>query len=199
MPVLTVFAGPNGSGKSSIIRRLDFEGTENLLQADEIAKRINSADPSRAAVAAAREVITRTRLCIRNHQSFAIETTLASGSTLVTIREAQQQGFFVNLVYVCLESPEDNIHRVRERFAQGGHFVPDDDVRRRYGRSLQNLTAALRFVDQAVVYDNSETEPRIVLEADHGSITWRGPSEPVWVTRVCDRMARENPGHLHEE
>ena len=191
MPVLTVFAGPNGSGKSSIIKRLDFEGAENLIQADEIAKRINSADPSRAAVAAGREVITRTRLYVRNHQSFAIETTLASGSMLATMREAQLQGFLVHLVYVCLDGPERSIQRVRERVAEGGHHVPDEDVRRRYGRSLQNLTAALRLADNAIVYDNSEGEPHKALEASHGSITWRGSSEPIWVTRVCDRLARE--------
>ena len=97
MPVLTVFAGPNGSGKSSIIRWRDFEGIENLLEADAIAKRINSADPSRAAVAAAREVIGRTREYVKNHRSFAIETTLASRSTLATMREAQQQGFSSSL------------------------------------------------------------------------------------------------------
>jgi hypothetical protein len=60
-PVLTVLAGPNGSGKSSITSSLEFEGRENLLDPDAIARRINPADPYRAAVAAGREVITRTR------------------------------------------------------------------------------------------------------------------------------------------
>jgi predicted ABC-type ATPase len=32
VPVLTVFAGPNGSGKSSLIRQVEFEGRENLLE-----------------------------------------------------------------------------------------------------------------------------------------------------------------------
>ena len=47
MPVLTVFGGPNGSGKSSLIRQVEFEGLENLLEPDAIAKRIKPEFPSR--------------------------------------------------------------------------------------------------------------------------------------------------------
>jgi hypothetical protein len=67
-------------------------------------------------------------------------------------------------VYICLDTPERSIQRVRERVAQGGHDVPDTDVRRRYIRSLLNLPAALSLAHQAMVYDNSEAEPRKVLE-----------------------------------
>jgi predicted ABC-type ATPase len=61
VPVLTVVGGPNGSGKSGVIRSVEFEGRDNLLEADAIAKRINPAKPRQAAVAAAREVIRRIR------------------------------------------------------------------------------------------------------------------------------------------
>lgn len=188
MPVLTVLAGPNGSGKSTVTRSLAFEGRDNLLDPDAIAKRIDPVDPFRAAVTAGREVITRTRLYLQNRESFAIETTLASASTLATMREARQQGFAIRLVYVCLEDAEINIERVRERVARGGHHVPDDDVKRRYERSLRNLPAALRLADEATVYDNSETAPRRVLETRRGLIAWRSLNEPAWVTRVCKEM-----------
>ena len=193
MPVLTVFAGPNGSGKSSINHRLEFEGRDNLLEADAIAKRIDPDNPRQAAVAAAREVIRRTREYLNNRQSFSIETTLSSGSTLATIRDARKQGFSVRLIYVCLDNPERSIQRVRERVAQGGHDVPDADVRRRYSRSLLNLPAALRMVDQAVVYENSEAEPRKALETRAGVITWRGMNEPAWVTRACEGLTSQGP------
>ncbi len=50
MPVLTVFAGPNGSGKSSLIRQVEFEGRENLLEPDAIARRIKPEFPQRAGI-----------------------------------------------------------------------------------------------------------------------------------------------------
>ena len=77
MPALTVFGGPNGSGKSTLIAKLEFEGRDNLLDADAIAKRMNPSNPRQTAVAAGRELIRRTREYLENRESFAIETTLA--------------------------------------------------------------------------------------------------------------------------
>jgi predicted ABC-type ATPase len=77
VPVLTVFAGPNGSGKSSLIRQVEFECRENLLEADAIARRINPELPQRAGVSAGREVLRRSAEFLRGNESFAVETTLA--------------------------------------------------------------------------------------------------------------------------
>ena len=124
MPVLTVFAGPNGSGKSSVMREPAFVGSENLLDPDAIARRINPSDPSRAAVAAGREVILRTRRYLEDRQSFGIETTLSSSSTLATMEAGIDRGFTAGL---CLpEHPgaeyQTRAGAVRTRRA----FVPDD-------------------------------------------------------------------------
>ena len=79
MPVLTVFAGPNGSGKSSIIRRGEFEGKLNLLEADAIAKRMNPALPEQAAISAGREVLLRAKRYLLGGESFSIETNARRG------------------------------------------------------------------------------------------------------------------------
>ena len=139
-----VIAGPNGSGKSSVIGQLDYEGRENLLDPDAVAKRIDPKNLQRAAIAAAREVIQRTRHYLRDRQSFAIETTLSGGGVIETMRAAREGGFDVYLTYVCLDTAERNIQRVRERVSRGGHDVPAEDVRRRYERSLAHLPGALR-------------------------------------------------------
>jgi len=188
VPVLTVFAGPNGSGKSSIIPWFKFEGKDNLLETDAIARRINLIDPHRAAVAAGREVIRRMREYTETRESFAIETTLAGRRTLPVIKSAAETGFFVRLVYICLDNPELSVQRVRERVAQGGHDVPDEDIRRRYNRSLMNLPETLRFVNQAVVYDNSGAEAQKMLEVQAGIITWHAISESLWVNRLVEAM-----------
>jgi predicted ABC-type ATPase len=54
--------------------------------------------------------------------------------------------------------------------AQGGHDVPDADVRRRYARSLSNARQLLPIVHQALVFDNSGAEPRPVFEMRKGQI-----------------------------
>jgi len=189
-----VVAGPNGSGKSSVIGQLDYEGRENLLDPDAIAKRINPENLQQAAISAAREVIQRTRQYLHERQSFAIETTLSSGRILETMRLAREGGFIGCLTYLCLDSAERNIQRVRERVSRGGHDVPADDVRRRYERSLANLPPALRLAHRASAYDNSEGTPRRVLETRDGVIVWRANDQPAWVTQVRKVVSGQIPG-----
>ncbi|HUI78894.1 MAG TPA: hypothetical protein VLY24_13295 [Bryobacteraceae bacterium] len=38
---MTVIAGPNGAGKTTLTKVLDFEGRENRLDPDAIARQIN--------------------------------------------------------------------------------------------------------------------------------------------------------------
>ena len=182
MAVFTVIAGPNGSGKSSLTRQLDFEGRVNLLDPDAIARQMTPDDPSRSALSAGREVIRRSRSYIEAGENFAVETTFSGGWILTTIEAAIDKGFFIRLVYVCLNTPERNIQRVRERVAQGGHSVPDEDIRRRYSRSLENVATILEKVNQASLYDNSEEALRKVLEMRKGAITWQDSNLPLWAS-----------------
>ncbi len=55
MPVFTVVAGPHGSGKSTITKEYDFEGEENILDPDAIAKRMDPENPARRGVEAGRK------------------------------------------------------------------------------------------------------------------------------------------------
>lgn len=186
MPVLTIFAGPNGSGKSSIIDCVAFVGRNNLLEADAIAKRIHATQPQSAAIAAGREVLRRTQEYLDSGEDFAIETTLSGKWTLTAVREAQVRRFFVRLVYICLENPEQCIRRVRERVAQGGHDVPNDDVRRRYFRSLTNAKPLLTIVDETFVYDNSGLEPKLIFEFQSGRLVSKSSYVPDWARALLE-------------
>ena len=184
MPSLTVLAGPNGSGKSSTTRYLQFEGRDNLLDPDAIARRMDFEDPSRAAVKAGREVIRRIREYLDSGQSFGIETTLSGGGHIENMRTARERGFTVHLAYICLDSAEVNIQRVRARFATGGHDVPEEDIRRRYERSLANVPLALRISNTAWLYDNSGDASRAVMGTRDGVVIWCADDAPDWVLRV---------------
>ena len=86
------------------------------------------------------------------------------------IRAALERSFLPDSSIICLDNPERSIQRVRERVAQGGHDVPDSDVRRRYSRSLSNARAVLRIVHQGLVFDNPGAEPRRVFEMRKGQL-----------------------------
>lgn len=181
MPTLTVIAGPNGSGKSTITRAANFEGRDRLLDPDAIARDLNPLNPSAAAVDAGRAVLQRTADYLSQGVSFAIETTLSGRGRLELFREAKTRGYQIHLLFVAVESPERCITRVRNRVARGGHFVPEADVRRRYGRSMANLPEALRLSDSVKVFDNSEDDARLILQAKEGTVIWRADPLPTWL------------------
>ena len=184
MQTLRIFAGPNGSGKSSVIRITEFDGKEHLLEADAIAKRIDPVSPGRAAIAAGREVLQRARQYLRLRKTFAIETTLSGGWTESTIRVALNAGYYVELWYVCVATPEKSIQRVQERVSRGGHDVPDADIRRRYRRSLSNAQSLIRVVDVAFLFDNSAEAPRLVAKVSKGVLVTVSQELPAWAAEL---------------
>ncbi len=79
--------------------------------------------------------------CLAKGIDFAVETTLAGAGVLALMKQAKARRFEIRLMYVALKNADLSIQRVREGTALGGHFVPPDDVRRRYDRSLANAPA----------------------------------------------------------
>lgn len=97
-------------------------------------------------------------------QSFSFETVMSSPDKVELLRLAQESGFRTYLYFVATQSPEINIERVRYRVTQGGHDVPADRIRERYGRSLDLLYDALRHCNRAYLFDNSGADRIWVAE-----------------------------------
>jgi predicted ABC-type ATPase len=100
------------------------------------------------------------------------------------LRKAKSARFRIHLLYIALSSPELHIQRVRLRVSQGGQDIPDQDIRRRWARSLAHAPEALRLSDEAVVFDNSGISYQRMLEIQQGRITWRAPRLPIWVQNL---------------
>lgn len=160
-PHATIIAGPNGVGKSTLAPRLMAEfGTQKFLNADEIAKELRPDDVAAAAVEAGRIMHRRIQAAMSERQSFALETTLSGMSLRNTIARLQQAEYFVRLAFLWVPSPEINVQRVRTRVQLGGHFVPEDDVRRRFGRAIYNFERVYRkLVPFWRVYDARVARP----------------------------------------
>ncbi len=81
------------------------------------------------------------------------------------IRDAQDRGYFVTLVFFWLSSPELAIERVKTRVNSGGHDIPVDVIRRRYKAGIENLSKLyLPVCDYWLIIDNSEPPFTIVAE-----------------------------------
>ena len=140
MPTLVLLAGPNGAGKTTFINGFLRERAEafQFVNPDEVARGLTGAGLARD-LAAGRLVIERLAALVEARADFVLETTLATRSHAVRIRDWKAAGYRVDLIYLRLPSADHSVARVARRVAEGGHGIPEDRLRRRFGLSLDYL------------------------------------------------------------
>ncbi len=161
-PIVYVIAGPNGSGKTTFARKFlpDFVQCRQFLNADLIAAGLAPFAPESQALVASGLVLEQARKFVHNRQSFSLETTLAGRSYSKIIPQWQAAGFQVVLFFLWLPTADLAVERVAGRVKQGGHSIPEPDIRRRYQRGLKNLfNLYLPIVDFAYVYNGAILPP----------------------------------------
>lgn len=159
---ILILAGPNGAGKTTFAREFlpDEAQCPTFVNADLIAAGLSPFRPSDAAMRAGRLMVQLISELVARGESFALETTLADKSYARHILEWQAAGYKVSLLFLSLPSAEAALQRVSERVAQGGHFVPEAVVRRRFLAGKANLEGIYKpLVDAWALYDNSGSGP----------------------------------------
>jgi predicted ABC-type ATPase len=167
-PQLVIVGGANGAGKTTFARQ--FAQTEKLpyLGADDIAFQLAPENPASVRVAAGREFSRRLSDAIKNQQSLVIESTLSGGSLARTIEKARQQGYQITIVFVFLDSETLCLHRISERVQQGGHDVPEEDVRRRFKRVFSVFWNQYKpLADRCVLVYNGGESFLIIAEEEN--------------------------------
>lgn len=177
-PVLFVLAGVNGAGKSSIgghlLRRagLDWFDPDQFARDSVAARGCDQADANRIAWEESR---TRLDAAIAAGRHHAFETTLGGRTMAERILGATRSHDV--LIWFCgLNSPEQHIARV----AAGGHAIPEQRIRERYPRALENLLSLMPRLAALQVYDNSREaapgggvpDPQRLLEMRDGRLLW---------------------------
>ena len=93
--------------------------------------------------------------------SFAFETTLSGRGHAKRIRSLIGDGYSVHLLYIWLPNADQAVARVKLRVMHGGHDIPEQTIRRRYDRSLHNLTKLyMPIVSTWRVYDGRGSDQR---------------------------------------
>lgn len=187
-PHIIVIAGPNGSGKSTTAPSLlkGALGVTEFVNADVIATGLSAFYPEGVALHAGRIMLERIRLLAKERVNFAFETTLASRTFAPWIKELKQTGYIFHLVFLWLPSEEFAIARVAERVSMGGHNVPEETIRRRYNKGVNNFFRLyMPIADTWRLYDNScPSVPELIATGEKAG-------EKVYATNLWNGM-REN-------
>jgi predicted ABC-type ATPase len=180
-PLAFVLSGHNGSGKSTLWKeRLAPVLKRPLINADRLISSIlPEAGPSGHLVswaAALRDndarwqrlaqdgVQTFLGLIVDQKMSFGFETVFSHWvenpdgtveSKVDVIKNLQQAGYYVVLIFVGLHNVALSIARVSTRKAQGGHTVDEKKLRERFPRTQKAVGHALAVADMSILFDNS--------------------------------------------
>ena len=164
-----ILAGANGSGKSTISKvLLPAEGLV-YVNPDDIARELNPDNPLAVRIEAGREALHCIDSLIEKGESFAIESTLSGNAYVKVVERAKSLGYTVVIAYIFVDSPEVCIRRIEERVRNGGHFVPAEDVERRYARSKKNFINLYRDMsDYWLLFYNGGSDITLVAHGNGG-------------------------------
>jgi predicted ABC-type ATPase len=175
-PLAIVLAGHNGSGKSTLweqrfsdVLRIPLINADRLtlsilpsplpLWAAEL--RDNDEQWQRIAQASVRSLVGEV---IKQQASFAYETVFSHIRELLDgtmeskadlIRQFQETGYSVVLLFVGLTNSDISILRVETRRRKGGHAVPESKLRSRFPRTQRAVGLASNIADLTLMFDNS--------------------------------------------
>jgi predicted ABC-type ATPase len=186
--LLIVLAGPNGAGKSSFFEQYLAPSGLPFINADLIAAELAVADDETRARRAA-ELAAQAREAMISHRlSFITETVLSDpiGDKVAKFAAARDLGYFLDVHFIGLASPQLSQARVIDRVSRGGHDVPDERIFGRYPRTLQNLARLLDVADRLSIYDNSELNRphRLVALLERGLLERLADPLPQWLEAI---------------
>lgn len=172
-PTVYVIAGPNGAGKTTFASKFlpDFVNCREFLNADLIAAGLAPFAPETQNVRAARMVLERIGELAKAKDDFSFESTL-SGRTYVPLLEGMKaDGYRVYLFFLWLPSADLAVARVANRVRQGGHNIPEPDIRRRFESGLKNLfDLYCPLADGWWLYDASRLPPTTIAREEGGQL-----------------------------
>lgn len=164
-PNVYVIAGPNGSGKTTFAKEYlpKFAKCLEFLNAVLIAAGLNPFAPERENVRAGRILLTRIRELTQAGIDFGFETTLAGRNHAKQLSRMKSLGYRIVLIFLWLPDANLAVNRVASRVLQGGHNIPEVDIRRRFDSGLRNFFDLYQaLADDWLLFDASQITPQLI-------------------------------------
>jgi len=171
--ILYIISGCNGAGKTTASFTIlpEILNCKEFVNADEIAKGLSPFQPEKVSIEAGRLMLNRIKELLFQGKTFAFETTLSTKSYKNTVKEAQENGYEVILLFFWLQSIELAVERVKQRIIEGGHNIEPNVIVRRYNNGIKNLfDIYLPIVNKAMIFDNSDNIYQLIAEKHNNKI-----------------------------
>lgn len=184
MKIYTIIGGVNGTGKSSLTGVLKAETTDlgRIIDVDTITVSMGG-----NRLQGGKEAIARIEDCLKKGICFTQETTLSGRRTERTVRRAREQGYYIRLYYVGLDTSKESLKRIQNRVEKGGHDIPPADVLKRFESRFRDVERILPYCDEAVFFDN-ENGFRAVGEYRNGEVIQTAGRAPEWFARLKEYL-----------
>ena len=141
---------------------------KEFVNADNIALGLSPFQPEKVAFEAGRIMLERIENLLKNNETFALETTLASKTYQSKLKLAIQNGYQVKLLFFWLPTVEMAIKRVAARVKNGGHNIPKEIIIRRYSRGIQNLFKIyIPLCNEWMLFDSSKNEIQMIAKGNN--------------------------------
>lgn len=165
-----IIAGANGSGKTTFAKKYLEYYQITFVNADEIEGDIEK--KTNKPILAGKIFLKQIRTLIEKKESFILESTLSGRYLLKTIEKLKSGNYHISIIYLFLEDPQILIKRIKVRVSQGGHFVPDADVIRRFFRSTKNFWKLYKnLVNEWSIFYNSNGDFEEIASGEKNDFT----------------------------
>lgn len=118
---------------------------------------------------------------LTDKKDFTYETVMSDRYKLEEIVQANKLGYKTYLYFICTDDFEKNIERVKNRVLKDGHNVNEEKIIKRYFKTLENLSDAIKLVHRAYIFDNSGNNYELLAEIYQGTaFKFHTESIPQW-------------------
>jgi len=203
-PTLLVISGPNGAGKSTHIQTMlpkEFDGIWSFDRdhpRTEFEEQLTNEGFSQndlaklATIKMEEKLVNKMKLAIQNQQHFVLETPLSHPDYWRYLDLFENNGYQIQLNYLCLDKISDCTARVGQRVLEGGHYVDPDTIKGVYEKNLEHINdfnTTFRIIE---LYDGMKV-PTLLAKLEDNEVIWANKLalKKNWIKKGMPEIAKK--------